>query len=169
MPTTTRKGYVWEEFSVENTDSVNGRGLFAKVDLPTNFCIPFGGVYRPCFEWQRIEKHRNQAEYTRNSYAVSVTLTDENGTKEEGVMDAHPKVLENLSGAPSNAWPGANCKQALQEQHQNADHFQNEGQFSAPSYEWMDEKCRNLFVKLKRPIKVGDEILVNYNYSKTRQ
>jgi hypothetical protein len=33
----------------------------------------------------------------------------------------------------------------------------------------MDEQCHNLFVKLKRPVPAGEEILVDYAYSARKQ
>jgi hypothetical protein len=33
----------------------------------------------------------------------------------------------------------------------------------------MDEQCHNLFVRLQRPVPVGEEILVDYAYSARKQ
>jgi hypothetical protein len=44
-----------------------------------------------------------------------------------------------------------------QPEAQNAELLQHEGKCTAPSYDWMDEQCHNLFVKLKRPVPAGEE------------
>jgi hypothetical protein len=36
-------------------------------------------------------------------------------------------------------------------------------------YQWMDDRCRNLFVKLRRPVHSNEEILLDYRYSARRQ
>ena len=33
----------------------------------------------------------------------------------------------------------------------------------------MDDRCRTLFVKLRQPVREGEEILVDYQYSARRQ
>jgi hypothetical protein len=60
-------------------------------------------------------------------------------------------------GIPAGAWPGGYCNQADQPEAQNAELLQHEGKCTAPSYDWMDEQCHNLFVKLKRPVPAGEE------------
>ena len=143
--------------------------MFATTNLPKNFCIPFGGVYRTHKEWWYIEHHVNtRTALHRTSHAASLVHIGRKGKKELGVADAHPSNLRTLQ-MPFNAWPGAFCNQADQPANQNGELFQHQGKCSAPNYSWIDKRCRNLFVKLTRPVTAGEEVLIDYNYSKHKQ
>ena len=80
------------------------------------------------------------------------------------MLDAHPRIMQARK-VPPGAWPGGFCNQADQVTEQNAELLQHEGCCTAPAYDWMDEQCHNLFVKLTRPVSAGEEILVDYAYS----
>ena len=75
------------------------------------------------------------------------------------MLDAHPAIME-ARGVPQGAWPGGYCNQANTAAEENAVLLQHDGKSAAPAYAWMDGKCRNLFVRLKRPIKTGEELWV---------
>ena len=143
--------------------------MFAKQLLPKDFCFPFGGIYRTCEEWDNIKKHVNtKTENHRTSHAAEVIDLTRSGKKKYGVADAHPSNLKSLQ-LPFNAWPGALCNQANQPIEQNGELFQHQGKCSSPKYSWIDKRCRNLFVKIIRPVAAGEEVFVNYNYSKHKQ
>jgi hypothetical protein len=84
------------------------------------------------------------------------------------MQDAHPRIMQERK-IPAGAWPGGYCNQADQPEAQNAELLQHEGICIAPVYAWMDEKSHNLFVKLKRLVPAGEEILVDYAYSARKQ
>ena len=63
-------------------------------------------------------------------------------------------------GIPVGAWPGGHCNQADRIEDLNADLLQHEGKCNAPAYEWMDDRCRTLFVRLRKPVREGEEILI---------
>ena len=90
------------------------------------------------------------------------------GAYEWGMQDAHPRIMQERE-IPAGAWPGGYCNQADQPVAQNAELLQREGTCTAPAYAWIDEKCHNLFIKLNKPVPVGAEILVDYNYSARKQ
>ena len=137
--------------------------------LPKDFCFPFGGIYRTIDEWQNIKKRVNtRTEVHRTSHAAEVLHFGRTGKKQYGVADAHPSNLRS-SQLPYNAWPGAYCNQANQPIDQNGELFQHQGKCSAPIYSWIDKRCRNLFVRIIRPVAAGEEVLLNYNYSKHKQ
>ena len=98
---------------------------------------------------------------------AAIERINNDGTKEWGMLDAHPAIME-ARGVPQGAWPGGCCNQANTAAEKNAVLLQHDGKSAAPAYAWMDGKCRNLFVRLKRPIKAGEEILVDYGYSAHR-
>ena len=168
MPQLTRRGMVWKEIEVTTVSESSGRGLIAKKELPKDLCIPYGGIYRTHEEMTAISKHSNENGYRRISHGAEVEVKGARGKKEQGMMDAHPQLLQER-GVPEGAWPGGYCNQANRREDQNADLLQHDGKCDALPYAYMDDKCRNLFVKLRRPVAVGEEILVDYGYSVTRQ
>jgi hypothetical protein len=136
-----------------------GGRLFAKMDLPKDLCIPYRGVYVNPQEKETLVRHGNEAE---------VQCVGEGGEEEWRMMDAHPQLMQDR-GIPAGAWPGGYCNQANQSEDLNADLLQHDGKCKVPTYQWMDDRCRNLFVKLRRPVRAGEEILVEYGYSARRQ
>lgn len=169
IPPQIRGKYIWNEFSIEHINSIKGMGIVAKKDLPANLCIPFGGMYRTLDEWWYIEHNVNtRTNQHLTSHAASLVHDGRNGKKEGGVADAHPRNISQLQ-LPFNAWPGAYCNQADKPEDQNGELFQHQGKSKAPTYSWIDKRCRNLFVKLTRPVTAGEEVLINYNYSKHKQ
>ena len=84
------------------------------------------------------------------------------------MIDAHPQLMQDR-GIPAEAWPGGYCNQADRSEDLNAELLQHDGKCDVPTYQWMDDRCRNLFVKLRRPVRSGEEILVDYRYSARRQ
>ena len=51
-----------------------------------------------------------------------------------------------------------------------AELFQHDGEVcKAPAYEYMDDRCRKLFVRTTRPVQQGEEILIDYGYHPHRQ
>ena len=149
-------------------ESSKGTGLFAKKDLPRNLCIPYGGIYRSPQEQATLVRHCNDRDRHLTSHGASVRKKTAEGTHEWGMQDAHPRIMHER-GIPAGAWPGGYCNQADQPEAQNAELLQHEGKCTAPSYDWMDEQCNNLFVKLKRPVPAGEEILVDYAYNARKQ
>eukprot|EP01036_Dinobryon_divergens_P040818 gene40818-54025_t len=164
LPRTTRQGLVWDEIELLVKESSKGTGLFAKKDLPRNLCIPYGGIYRSPQEQATLVRHCNDRDRHLTSHGASVRKKTAEGTHEWGMQDAHPRIMHER-GIPAGAWPGGYCNQADQPEAQNAELLQHEGKCTAPSYDWMDEQCNNLFVKLKRPVPAGEEILVDYAYN----
>jgi hypothetical protein len=70
---------------------------------------------------------------------------------------------------PAGAWPGAYCNQGVTRAELNGKLLQDDERSTAPAYQWMDDRCRLLFVQLTRPVLTGEEILVDYGYSADRQ
>ncbi len=66
------------------------------------------------------------------------------------MMDAHPQLMQDHRGIPAGAWPGGYCNQADRSEDLNAELLQHDGKCDVPTYQWMDDRCRNLFVKLRR-------------------
>ena len=169
IPRTTRHGVVWEEIELSTQDTAKGVGLFAKIDLPKDLCIPYGGVYVNPQEKETLVRHGNEGKrYHRIWHGAEVRCVGEGGTEEWGMMDAHPQLMQ-ARGIPAGAWPGGYCNQADRSEDLNADLLQHDGKCTVPMYQWMDDRCRNLFVKLRRPVRAGEEILVEYGYSARRQ
>ena len=107
-------------------------------------------------------RHGNEGKrHRRISHGADLQCVGEGGTKEWGTMDAHPQLMRDR-GIPVGAWPGGYCNQADRVEDLNADLLQHEGTCNAPAYEWMDDRCRTLFVRLRRPVREGEEILVDY-------
>jgi hypothetical protein len=159
---------VWKEIELTTVSNSSGRGVIAKKALPQDLCIPYGGIYRTNEEMTAISRHCNEKGYHRISHGAAVEVKGDRGKKEWGMMDAHPQLLQER-GVPEGAWPGGYCNQANRREDQNADLLQHDGKCDVPPYAHMDDRCRNLFVKLKRPVTAGEEILVDYGYSVTRQ
>jgi hypothetical protein len=159
----------WKEFCIRFVDCCKGNGVFARINLPAGFCFPFGGLYKTLQEWHNITHHVNTTKVlNRTSHASEVVIVRTGKKKEKGVADAHPSHLVNIH-APFNAWPGAYCNQADQLTDQNAELFSHEGKCTAPRYDFIENKCRNLFVKLLRPVTAGEEIVLDYKYTKHKQ
>jgi hypothetical protein len=168
LPNSIKGKYIWKEVNIGSTDTIKGAGLFASKDLPPNFCIPFGGVYRTRNEWYSITHHINtRTLFNRTSHSAEAVRSI-GRKREKGVADAHPSNLVERQ-APFNAWPGAYCNQADQPEAQNGILVQHDGRCNAPNYEWLDKRCKNLFVKLLHPVIAGEEILIDYGYSKHKQ
>ena len=106
--------------------------------------------------------------YHRISHCAAVEIDGNNGEKEWGCMDAHPRLMEEC-GIPFGAWPGGYCNQANNEEELNAILLQHGGKCTAPAYEYLDDRCRTLFIQTRRPVVAGEELLVDYGYSATRQ
>lgn len=140
----------------------------AKRDLPRNLCIPYGGIYRSPREWRHIYKHCNDGVFHRVSHAAEVEHIRSDGEVEWGVLDAHPSLMQSRR-IPAGAWPGAFCNQGDSRAELNGKLLQHDGKCSAPAYEWLDGQCRSLFVQLTRPVRAGEEILVEYGYTADRQ
>eukprot|EP01036_Dinobryon_divergens_P029992 gene29992-39172_t len=140
----------------------------AKKDLPKDLCIPYGGIYRTPQELKSLSRHCNDRDRHLTLYVAAVSCTNTDGVLEWGALDAHPRVMQARK-IPLGAWPGSFCNQADQPTEQNAELLQHEGSCATPAYEWMDEQCHNLFLKLKRPVRAGEEILVDFAYSARRQ
>jgi hypothetical protein len=139
------------------------------MDLPKDLCIPYGGVYVNPQEKETLVRHGNEGKrYHRISHGAEVQCVGEGGEEEWGMMDAHPQLMRDR-GIPAGAWSGDYCNQANQSEDLNADLLQHDGKCKVPTYQWMDDRCRNLFVKLRRPVRAGEEILVEYGYSARRQ
>ena len=168
LPKTTRQGLVWDEIELLASKTSKGTGLFAKKDLPQNLCIPYGGIYRTPQEHASLVRHSNDRDRHLTSHGASVRIKNAEGAYEWGMQDAHPRIMQERK-IPAGAWPGGYCNQADQPEAQNAELLQHEGICTAPVYAWMDEKSHNLFVKLKRPVPAGEEILVDYAYSARKQ
>jgi len=166
---TTRQGVIWSEIELRANSPAKGVGLIAKVDLPKDLCIPYGGIYLNPQEMETLVRHCNDGtRYHRISHGASVACRGPRGETEWGMMDAHPQLMQERK-IPLGAWPGGYCNQADRKGDLNADLLQHDGKCEVPSYSWMDERCRNLFVKLRRPVRAGEEILVDYGYSSARQ
>jgi len=169
IPKRTRQGVVWAEFSLSASDPAKGVGLVAKMDLPKDLCIPYGGVYLDRQEMETLVRHCNDGKrHHRTSHGASVECQGPGGVKEWGMMDAHPLLMKQRN-IPAGAWPGGYCNQTDRIEDLNADLLQHDGTCAVPAYEWMDGRCRNLFVRLRRPVRAGEEILVDYGYSAARQ
>ena len=81
-----------------------------------------------------------------------------------------PNSYKIARGIPAGARPGGYCNQADRSEDLNAeDLLQQDGKCEVLTHQWMDDRCRNLFVKLRRPVRAGEEILVDYRYSARRQ
>ena len=159
---------VWEEIEFTTVNESSGRRIIAKKALPQDLCIPYGGIYRPKRKMDSLSRHCNEKGYRRISHGAAVEVKGLQGKKEWGMMDAHPQLLQER-GIAEGAWPGGYCNQANHRDEQNADLLQHDGKCDVPPYLHMGERCRNLFVKLSRPVTAGEEILVDYGYSVTRQ
>lgn len=159
---------VWEEIELATVNDCRGRGIIAKKALPQDLCIPYGGIYRTSKQMDAISRHCNDKGYRRLSHGAAVEIKGDKGKREWGMMDAHPQLLQER-GVPEGAWPGGYCNQADCREDQNADLLQHDGKCNVPPYAHMDDRCRNLFVRLNRPVAAGEEILVDYGYSVTRQ
>jgi len=168
VPRATRSGLIWDEFELIVRDPKKGIGLVAKKNLPRNLCIPYGGRYRTPQEWKHIYKHSNDGGIRRVSHAAQVECITDDGEVEWGVLDAHPSLMQQHQ-VPAGAWPGAYCNQGDTRAELNGKLLQHDGRCTAPAYEWMDDRCRRLFVQLTRPVLAGEEILVEYGYSADRQ
>ena len=156
----TRQGIVWEEIELSAPNPAKGVGLFTKVDLSKDLCIPYGGVYLNPQEKETLVRHGNEDKrHRRISHGAEVHCVGPGGAKEWGMMDAHPQLMQG-SGIPVGAWPGGYCNQADRVEDLNADLLQHEGKCNAPAYEWMDDRCRTLFVRLRKPVREGEEILI---------
>ena len=70
---------------------------------------------------------------------------------------------------PAGAWPGAYCNQGATRAEINGKLLQHDETCTAPKYQWMDDRCRLLFVQLTKPVLAGEEILIDYGYSADRQ
>ena len=148
---------------------VRGLGLVMKVAKPADFCIPYGGRYRDPQEKETMIRHSNDGKYHRRiSHCATVEIIGSHGEKERGCMDAHPRVMGE-QGIPAGAWPGGFCNQANNKLELNAVLLQHEGKCTAPRYEYLDDRCRYLFIKTTKPVAAGEELLVDYGYSVTRQ
>ena len=95
-------------------------------------------------------RHENERKrHSRISHGAEVQCVGEGGTKEWGMMDAHPQLMQDR-GISAGAWPGGYCNQADRSEDLNADLLQQDGKCDVPSYQWMDDRWRNLlFVKLR--------------------
>ena len=140
------------------------------MDLPKDLCIPYGGVvYVNPQEKETLVRHGNERKrYHRISHGAEVRCVGEGGAKEGGMMDAHPQLMQDR-GIPAGAWPGGYCNQANRSEDLIADLLQHDGKCKVPMYQWMDDRCRNVFVKLRQPVRAGKEILVDYRYSARRR
>lgn len=164
-----RQGVIWEEIELYPSGTPKGVQIKAKLDLPKDLCIPYGGVYRTPYETRAIAKHNNEKVERRNSHGAAYEGRAFDGTKEWGMADAHPIVLQER-GYPTGSWPGGYCNQAETPDEQNAELFQHDGEVcKAPAYEYMDDRCRKLFVRTTRPVQQGEEILIDYGYHPHRQ
>ena len=158
---TRRSSYFMKWIELSTQDTTKGVGLFAKVDLPKDLCIPYGGVYLNPQEKETLVRHGNERKrHRRISHGAEVHCVGEGDTKEWGMMDAHPQLMQDR-GIPAEAWPGGYCNQADRSGDLNADLLQHDGKCDVPMYQWMDDRCRNLFGKLRRPVCSGEEILVD--------
>ena len=107
-----------------------------------------------------IRKSGNEDKrHRRISHGAEVHCVGPGGAKEWGMMDAHSQLMQGR-GIPVGAWPGGYCNQADRVEDLNADLLQHEGKCNAPAYEWMDDRCRTLFVRLRKPVREGEEILI---------
>ena len=84
------------------------------------------------------------------------------------MIDAHPQLMQDR-GIPAGAWPVGYCNQADRGKDLNADLLQHDGKCDVLTNQWIDNRCRNLFVKLRQPVRAGEEVLVDYRYSARRQ
>ena len=149
-------------------DPKKGIGLVAKKNLPKNLCIPYGGKYRPPREWKNLYKHSNDGGFHRVSHAAEIECIRDDGEVEWGALDAHPSLMQEEK-VPAGAWPGAYCNQGAIRAELNGKLLQHDGSCTAPAYQWMENRCRPLFVQLTRPVSAGEEILVDYGYTADRQ
>ena len=168
LPTSVRRKIIWEEIEVVAVNATKGKGLVARKDLPAGLCIPYGGVFCPRWEQKAAEKHCNDNGEHLTSHGAAARCKDAAGKTVWGMMDAHPRHMRERK-VPEGAWPGGFCNQADRREDQNADLIQHDGKCTAPAYDWMDARCCNLFVKLNRSVSAGEEILVDYRYSRSKQ
>ena len=128
---------------------LKGLGLVMKVAKPGGFCIPYGGRYKDPQEKETMIRHCNDGKhYHRISHCSAVEIDGSNGEKEWGCMDAHPRLMEEC-GIPFGAWPGGYCNQANNEEELNAILLQHGGKCTAPAYEYLDDRCRTLWLPAK--------------------
>jgi hypothetical protein len=96
-----------DEIELSTQDTVKGVGLFAKVDLPKDLCIPYGGVYLNPQEKETLVRHGNEGKrHRRILHGAEVQCVGEGGTKEWGMMDAHPQLIQDRARNTrrSQAW-----------------------------------------------------------------
>jgi hypothetical protein len=77
------------------------------MDLPNDFCIPYGGVYvNPQEKKTLLVRHGNEGKrYHRISHGAEVQCVGEGGEEEWGMMDAHPQLMQDREKTRRNlAW-----------------------------------------------------------------
>ena len=168
IPKLTRLGILWKEIELIDSGTVKGKIVRAREDLPEGLCIPYGGIFRSHQEAINIAKHNNRGAERRNSHGAAFEIIGAKRRKEYGMVDAHPSLMQD-KGIPDGAWPGGFCNQADCPEQINAELFQHDGECRAPHYDYMDDRARTLFVRTLRAISIGEEILIDYAYSATRQ
>eukprot|EP01036_Dinobryon_divergens_P037246 gene37246-48693_t len=162
-------GLVWDEIELGANESSKGTGLFAKKDLPKDLCIPYGGIYRSPQEQKTLVRQSNDRDRHLTSHGASVRKQTAEGTHEWGMQDAHPRIMQERESRQQGRGQAATVTKSTSLRRTNAELLQHEGRCTAPSYDWMDEQCHNLFVRLQRPVLAGEEILVDYAYSARKQ
>jgi len=159
---------IWREYAEEPSKHATGLGIFPKLLLRKKFSFPYCGVWRTEQERRSMAKHNNEGKLHRNSHVAQYEGINADGKLEMGIVDAHPDIRVAM-GYPRGAWPGSCCNQANRVEDVNAELVQHDGYCAAPVYPYTDERCNRLFIRLLRDVQVGEEILVDYGYSKRQQ
>lgn len=150
--------YGVEVFTTEN----KGLGLRATQNLSPGCLIPFGGLFRrdeTCIE--NAFKNSGKNDYTR--YLI-VSQFNKDG-KAVAWLDAHDRLYNMGVKKAKFAWIGSLVNEPGMGEFCNSELVWIEG-LKRPKYPYMC-KNMNVFLQVLTTVRVGDEILVDYQYSKT--
>ena len=89
----TRQGVFWVEIELAAQNPGKGVGLFAKVDLPENLCIPYGGIYLNPPERDKlwVVRHGNEGKRHRHiSHGAAVQCVCGDGGGRAGNYHGRP-------------------------------------------------------------------------------
>jgi len=162
----------WDGFEIV---FVQGKGLCVRAtrDLFPGYRFPYGGVIISIEEGLMYRRNPNTL-FGRGLHEYLVAYHRE-WTKERSgkkfnqrcYLDGHPRHLE-MEGGLSFAWPGIYCSQADEYKEVNAELAELSTRHQPPHYEHVDPSIK-MFVVVKKIIKAGELVEIDYRMSKKTQ
>lgn len=157
--------YTWDGIKVDYVPNKN-KGVLATLDLNPGFLFPYGGL---CITDKKtiISRLKHSGRQTNDYSAYFVDSKYDKNNNCIAWLDGHDR-LYTASGndRPKYAWIGSFVNEPSYNETLNAKLVCIPSTKKVPKYPHMDEQM-TVFVEVIAPIVKGQEILVDYGWSKT--